>query len=145
MTHYYASARQTGKGLQVDTHSRGIHATFDEPQDLGGTNTGMNPVELELSLIGASLQQTANYLAPEENFTYRKLTVSLEGDLDLAGFQGDADIRNGFQEIRIQLTFETDESLTKCQEFVEIIKLNNPLVDTLTHGLKIVVDNVERV
>ncbi len=56
---YNATARKTNQGLQVDTHSHGVHYSIDEPKNAGGTNTGMNPVELELSTLGASLQATA--------------------------------------------------------------------------------------
>lgn len=43
MEYYNATARKTKQGLQVDTHSHGVHYLIDEPKNAGGTNTGMNP------------------------------------------------------------------------------------------------------
>lgn len=143
MKRTYASARKTDLGLQVDTHSRGIHHTFDEPASLGGTDSGMNPVELELCTLGASLQATAARLAPAANFTYQKMTVELEGDLDAAGFMGDPEIRNGFQAIRFRVHFETDESLQACHAFMDTVEAQCPLVDMLRLGIDVELDKVE--
>lgn len=35
---YNATARKTNQGLQVDTHSHGVHYSIDEPKNAGGTN-----------------------------------------------------------------------------------------------------------
>ena len=68
MTKYSVTARKTNSSLQVDAHTRGIHNTLDEPKANGGTNTGLNPVELELGSLGASLQETARKLSASNNF-----------------------------------------------------------------------------
>lgn len=142
MKRYQTTTRKTATKLQVDAHSRGNHYTIDEPKNAGGANTGMNPVELELSTLGASLQATAAKLAPENNFHYDKLTIKLEGDMDPRGFMGDPDVRNGFQEIRVVMTFKTDASQADCQQFVEAVKQASPILDNLTNGINIVVDGV---
>ena len=41
------------KGLQVDTHVRNFTVRMDEPPSLGGTDTGMNPVEALLAALGS--------------------------------------------------------------------------------------------
>jgi uncharacterized OsmC-like protein len=142
MKEYYATARKTAKRLQVDVHSHGQHYTIDEPKNGGGSNTGMNPVELELSTLGASLQATAAKLAPQKNFHYDKLTINLEGDLDPRGFMGNAKIRNGFQEIRVTMTFKTNASQKDCAAFAEEVKKQTPILDNLANGIEITVDNV---
>jgi len=143
MERYNATARKTLSSLQVDVHSRGVHTTIDEPESLGGTNTGMNPVELVLSSLGTSLQETAVQLALENKFTYKQMTVNLEGDLDAAGFMGDPDIRNGFQEIRYNLQFKTTESQAACGAFADLVAANCPIEDMLSNGVSVVLDQVE--
>ena len=143
MERYQATARKTPSSLQVDVHSRGVHTTIDEPTSLGGTNTGMNPVELVLSALGTSLQETAARLAPERKFNYEQMVVSLEGDLDAAGFMGDPDIRNGFQEIRYRLEFKTQASQAECSEFADLVAANCPVEDMLKNGVNVVLDQVE--
>lgn len=137
-----ASARKTQTSLQVDAHSRGIHATIDEPASMGGTNTGMNPVELVLCTLGASLQATAAQLAASVKFDYETLKVDLEGDLDPAGFMGDPDIRNGFQEIRYSLQFKSKASQADCEKFADLIQANCPIYQNLTSGVKVALGQV---
>lgn len=143
MERYQASARKTDASLQVDVHSRGIHTTIDEPASLGGGNTGMNPVELVLSALGTSLQETAADLAANNKFNYEQMTVNLEGDLDAAGFMGDPDIRNGFQEIRYNLAFKTNETQAACDQFADEVEANCPVKDMLSNGVTIALDQVE--
>lgn len=143
MKRYHASARKLTTGLQVDVHTRGIHTRIDEPKSGGGTNTGMNPVELELCSLGTSLQETAASLAPEYHFAYQKLTINLEGDLDPAGFMGDPNVRNGFQEIRLALQFQTQASQEAAEKFADAVEAQCPLEDMLKHGIQINVDQVE--
>ncbi len=50
---FKATARKTANGLQVEANARGFKITLDEPEELGGTNTGMNPVEAVLCALGA--------------------------------------------------------------------------------------------
>ena len=40
-------------GLQVDNYVRDFKIRMDEPQNLGGTDTGMNPVEALLAALGS--------------------------------------------------------------------------------------------
>lgn len=142
MESYTATARKTAKGLQVDTHSRGVHYTIDEPKNAGGTNTGMNPVELELSTLGASLQATAKKLAGDEGFQYDQLTVELEGDLDPRGFMGNPEIRNGLQEIRVTYRIKTTASADDCAKFMQKVEQQSPILDNLRNGVKITVNQV---
>ncbi|MCH5464824.1 OsmC family protein [Levilactobacillus tujiorum] len=143
MASYQATARKIPSSLQVDVHSRGIHTTIDEPESLGGTNTGMNPVELVLSSLGASLQETAARLATENKFKYEQMTVDLEGDLDAAGFVGDPDIRNGFQEIRYSLQFKTQAGQAECEKFADLVTQNCPIEGMLSHGVTVALDRIE--
>ncbi|HJA73701.1 MAG TPA: OsmC family protein [Candidatus Limosilactobacillus faecipullorum] len=140
METYQATARKTGLGLQVDAHSRGFHHFFDEPRNSGGTNTGMNPVELLLSTLGASLQSTAQQLKQTEEFEFQKLIIQLDGDLDPAGFMGDPNIRNGFQEIRVNFQYETKMTQKQCEDFSKRVFVKCPIVDLLTNGIHPVVD-----
>jgi organic hydroperoxide reductase OsmC/OhrA len=41
------------EGLAVETESRGFKITLDEPKEMGGTDTGLNPVEALLCSLGA--------------------------------------------------------------------------------------------
>ncbi|MBE6829194.1 MAG: OsmC family peroxiredoxin, partial [Ruminococcaceae bacterium] len=53
LTTFKAVAKKSPEGLKVETNARGFKIVLDEPEDLGGTNTGMNPVEAILCSLGA--------------------------------------------------------------------------------------------
>ena len=48
-----ASVSKLSDGMQVETSTRGFKILLDEPEELGGTNKGMNPVEAVLGALGA--------------------------------------------------------------------------------------------
>lgn len=52
-------------GVQVKVKSRNFQVTIDEPKELGGTDTGMNPVELLLCALGACQAIVARVYARE--------------------------------------------------------------------------------
>ena len=52
-TIFKATAKKLPEGLQVETTARNFKILLDEPEDLGGTNKGLNPVEAVLSALGA--------------------------------------------------------------------------------------------
>lgn len=139
ITTFKAKAVKTETGLQVETDSRGFKFTLDEPKELGGTDTGMNPVEALLCALGACQSIVAAAFAKTQRFSYRSFSVELEGDLDPDGFTGKAEgVRNGYQVIRFTMHFDTDESQEKAEAFADFIESRCPVGDCLANGVKLV-------
>ena len=138
LTQFNATAKKTETGLQVLTTARNFSITIDEPKVLGGTDTGMNPVEALLCSLGACQTIVAASFAEMENFKFEEVYIELEGDLDPDGFMGLADVRNGYQEIRFTIHFKTDEPQEKCEAFADFIEARCPVGDTLANGVKLV-------
>lgn len=82
--------------LLVEAETRGHKVIVDEPLDLGGTDRGMNPVELLLSALGACQSIVARTYAKKFDIDLQNFWVELEGDIDLDGFLGKSDVRPGF-------------------------------------------------
>lgn len=138
LTTFKANAVKTSTGLQVETSSRDFKIVLDEPAELGGTNTGMNPVEALLCALGACQAIVVAAFAQAQDFTYEAFHVELEGDLDPDGFMGLADVRNGFQEIRFSMHFKTNEPQEKCEAFADFVEKTCPVGDCLANGVKLV-------
>mgnify|MGYP001013415652 FL=1 len=49
----YKATSKLVEGLQVDNFVRDFSIRMDEPKSLGGTDTGMNPVEALLIALGS--------------------------------------------------------------------------------------------
>ncbi len=144
LTTFKATAKKLPAGLQVETESRGFKILMDEPEELGGTNAAMNPVEAVLCALGACQTIVASAFAQANDFTFEEFHVELEGDLDPDGFMGLADVRNGFQEIRFTMNFKTQESQEKTEKFAEFIEKTCPVGDCLANGVKLVKSGVKR-
>lgn len=138
LTTFKATARKTASGLQVETGTRGFSITFDEPENLGGTNTGMNPVEGVLCALGACQSIVCAAFAKAQNFKYDEFWIELEGDLDPRGYMGLSNCRNGFQEIRFSHHFKTDEPQEKVNAFSDYIEAHCPVGDNLANGVKLI-------
>lgn len=131
------------EGLKTTTSVREFEVTCDEPVESGGTNLGMNPVELLLASLGSCMTIAAFYLAPAQGINVSAFSVELEGDVDPDGFMGlNPDVRNGFSEIRITPHISCDAPADRAREFVELVASRCPVHDTLSHGTSIVCESI---
>jgi len=128
---FRASTAWTGKGLHVVSKARGFEVSMDEPESLGGTNVGMNPVELLLSALGGCLAVLVPAFAAEQGLQIDDVTVGLEGDLDPDGYMGKAPVRPGFQDIRVTVNVASPEPREKIEELIELVFERCPVKDTL--------------
>ncbi len=136
---FKATATKLPEGLQVETNSRKFKIFYDEPEQLGGTDAGINPVEALLTSLGACQAIVAFAFAKVMHFNLKGFHVELEGDLDPDGFTGrNPNVRKGFTEIRYTMHFDTDEPEDKVLKFADFVEKTCPVTDTLAHGVNIV-------
>lgn len=134
---------KSSEGLKTTTSVREFEVACDEPVETGGTNLGMNPVELLLASLGSCMTIAAFYLAPAQGINVSAFSVELEGDVDPDGFMGlNPDVRNGFSEIRITPHISCDAPADRAREFVELVASRCPVHDTLSHGTSIVCESI---
>jgi len=67
------------EGLQVDNFVRDFTIRMDEPKSLGGTDTGMNPVEALLAALGSCMMIVAAAFAKSQGIDLQDCWVELEG------------------------------------------------------------------
>ena len=126
-------------GLQVDNYVRDFKIRMDEPQNLGGTDTGMNPVEALLAALGSCVTIVAAAFAKAHNIDLQNFWVELEGDLDPDGFlKGKPGVRNGFQEVRLTPHIQSSSSPEDIEEFMEFVKSRCPVSDVMINGTVVI-------
>jgi uncharacterized OsmC-like protein len=135
---FKATARTLSDGLQVDTESQGFKILFDEPEKMGGTNKGINPMAGLLSVMGACQAIVASMFAKQFNIEFTEFFLEVEGDMDMAGIMQKKDVRTGFQEIRFKMHIKSDNSEEELTEFAKFIEKNCPISDSLANGVKLV-------
>lgn len=127
------------EGLQVDNTVRGFSVRMDEPADLGGTDTGMNPVEALLAALGSCQVIVAAAFAKANGIDLQDFWVELEGDLNPEGFlKGKEGVRMGFSEVRVTPHIKTSNTPEEVAKFVEFIHARCPVGDVMSNGTKIV-------
>lgn len=136
---FKAVSVKTATGLQVESTVRDFKFIMDEPAGLGGTDTGMNPVEAVLCALGSCQSIVVAAFAKAMDFTYESFRVELEGDLDPDGFtHKNENVRPGFQEIRFKFIFKTNEPMEKVEKFAEFVETTCPVGDMLKNGVPLV-------
>lgn len=131
---FKTTAKKLEGGLQVQVGARNFNILIDEPPSLGGSDQGMTPVEALLGALGACQTIVAYSFAEAQGVSFKSFHIEVEGDLDPDGFLDKADVRNGFQEIRYRMHFETDEPADKIEKFARFIESHCPVGDTLAEG-----------
>lgn len=136
---FKAISRKSESGLAVENEARGFKIIMDEPASLGGTDTGMNPVEALLCALGSCQVIVAAAFARAQGIDLQDFWVELEGDLDTDGFlKGKPGVRNGFNEVRTTMHIKTGSPIEKVEEFQKFIQNRCPVGDTIMNGSKIV-------
>lgn len=137
----FKSTSHLGEGMQVKCDSRGHVITLDEPKDLGGTDTGQNPVEALLSALGACKCIVARCFADAHKIDLQDMKVELEGDLDPDGFMGkNPDAKIGFTSIKSNIYIKSNSDKKDIEKFVEFIDKTCPVADTLINSPKMVTE-----
>ncbi|MCL1801037.1 MAG: OsmC family protein [Promicromonosporaceae bacterium] len=136
---FAAKVRKIDGGMRVEAKAREFTIIMDEPPSLGGTDTGMTPVEAVLAALGACQTIVAYAFAATQGIELKGFHVEVEGDLDTDGFLGlNPEIRNGFSEIRYTMHFETDASQTRVQHFADFIEAHCPVGDIIENVVPLI-------
>src|ERR1700675_222195 len=88
-----AQAEFTAQGTlvgvtEVDIRTGAHTFKVDEPPALGGADIAANPVQYALASLGSCQAITYQLWAAQLGIPFDRLTVRVEGDLDIRGFFG---------------------------------------------------------
>ena len=107
---------------------------IDEPESLGGTNTGPNPVELVLSSLAGCINVVVHMVAAERGVKIRGLRLMVEGDLDPSRLLGSpTENRPGFSAIALTAEIDSDASAEEINEILRIAETRCPVKDNLNN------------
>ena len=116
----------------VEASTRGFSFNVDEPEQLGGTNTGPNPVEYVIGAYGGCLNVVGHMVAKEMGITLDSLGIHIEGDIDPSGFMGkNPDVRAGYKEVRVKLSVQSSASREQLEEWMNTMNKRCPVGDNL--------------
>lgn len=111
------------EGVRSTHQIRGFEAfSMDEPAELGGTDTGANPLEYIAAALNGCKAVMIPLIAQEQNFAFSALKFDTTGIVDTRGLMGDETVKTYFQKVRFTVeitTEETEAAIEKLQAEVE--------------------------
>ena len=124
------------EGMRCETTSRGHVAVADEPRSLGGTDTAQSPIELFLTSIATCQAATYRLWAAELGVALDRVTVDVEGDIDLRGYLGLSDaVPPGYGALRMRVRLEGPETEERYRLLVDEAERHCPLLDAIARPL----------
>ncbi len=118
--------------------ARNFELIVDEPENLGGTDAGANPVEYVLAAFSGCLNVMAHLIANEMQFELRGVEIDLSGDLNLGRLFGQSyEERAGYKQIEVAIKADTDADEETLKKWVEAIEDRCPVSDNLKNATPI--------
>jgi uncharacterized OsmC-like protein len=123
MSGFYATKQEIA-------HKHTLSMTADEPEFLGGADDEANPVEFLLHALLACMTTSMVAHSAVQGIEIRNIESTIEGELDLNGFFGIADIPRGFTKIRANFNIDADAAdMSTIKSFIKFSPVLNTIVD----------------
>jgi uncharacterized OsmC-like protein len=140
-THTHVTAGSFDGAGGTHEHKATYSVDVDHPTVLVGTDEGPSPVEYLLVGLAGCLSAGIGNIAAARGVTLNSVKAEVEGDIDLQGILGLSDeVRNGYEQIRINFTIDADAPAEKVREIVEQSRARSAVFDVLTNGVPVTVD-----
>ena len=134
---FRASSYSETDSFVVRSQIRGFTTIIDEPLELGGTDTGPNPVELLLAALGGCQEIVYRAYAVVMGLDIDRIEVHAKGYLDLRGLLNLADVPSGFSQISFTTKIVSDEPEEKLRQLAEMVEKHCPVMDTLMREIAV--------
>jgi uncharacterized OsmC-like protein len=121
-------------------HRQAFMFDTDHPEIFAAEDNGATPVEFILVGLAGCLGAGIASVAQNRNIQLRSVRATLEADMDLAGILGiDADVRNGFDGIRVHYEIDADASEEDIAALVAQSQKRSAVFDIITNPTDVTV------
>lgn len=129
----FRATTELGDGLQCKGTIRDFPAmTIDEPPELGGKDSGPNPVEIVLVALGTCQEIVYRAYASVMGIKLDSVKVDVRGYLDLRGlFAMEEGVPAGYQKIVFETQIQSSASDEELQKLAQIVEAHCPVLNTL--------------
>ncbi|WP_298364400.1 OsmC family protein [uncultured Lutibacter sp.] len=114
--------------------ARNFEIVIDEPESLGGTNEGANPVEFVLAAFCGCINVMGHVIAKEMKFELRGMKIKMCGNLNPQRLFGSSfKERAGYKGIDVSIEPDCNVPLEVLEEWLAKIEDRCPVSDNLTN------------
>ena len=113
----------------------------DHPEVFAAEDHGPTPVEYVLVGLAACLTAGVAAVAQHRGIQLHSVKATVEGDMDIQGILGmDAEVRNGFDDIRVRFEIDADASRADIEALVAQSQKRSAVYDLLTNPTHVKVE-----
>ena len=137
-------SQSTVEGFYGLGQEQGRKRTFtfdsDHPEVFASEDLGATPVEYVLVGLASCLTAGIAAVAQYRNIQLKKVSATIEGDMDLQGILGiDGDVRNGFEGIKVTYDIDADASREAIEALVAQSQKRSAVFDIVTNPTNVTV------
>lgn len=134
---FRATTVSTEDALSTESRVRTFTVHLDEPRELGGTDTGPNPVEAVLAALGSCQAIVYRAYANALGLALDRVEVDARGYLDVRGFLNLAPVAPGFERVTFTTRVVSPEPAEKIAELARLVEEHCPVLDILRTPLDV--------
>ncbi len=113
----------------------------DHPEIFASEDNGATPVELVLVGLASCITAGVAAVAQHREIQLRSVKATLEAGMDIQGILGiDADVRNGFDGIKVSYEIDADASQQDIEAIVAQSQKRSAVFDIVTNPTNVTVD-----
>ena len=128
-------------GWVVKTHSGKHVSIVDQPEAMGGTDSGPTPLDYVFVALGSCLVIVAKIVAGQQKIDLRGVEVEVSGDLNLDVLRGqEKNERAGFTSITAKVNVDANMSKEEKEAFMEEVHKRCPISDNLINLTQVTID-----
>ena len=121
-------------GLQLKCSARGFEFIIDEPENVGGTNEAMNPLEALLCSLGACKMMVVRFFYQAKQINLKSMRVEILGEIDSDRLKGKPNVKIGFSRIITNYYIDADNTDEEIKDLVAFIETTCPVKDTIVNA-----------
>lgn len=134
---FRATTASAEDALSTESRIRTFTVRLDEPGELGGTDTGPNPVEAVLAALGSCQAIVYRAYANALGLRIDRVEVDARGHLDIRGFLNLAPVPPGFERVTFTARVVSPEPPEKIAELARLVQEHCPVLDILRTPLEV--------
>jgi uncharacterized OsmC-like protein len=126
---------------QEQNHKEESVFQADHPEVFAAEDNGITPIEYLLVGLASCLSGGVASVAENRGIKLRSVEATLEGHHDIRGILGaDADVRNGFNDIKVTFNIDADASRQEIEALVAQSQKRSAVFDALTNPTDVTVE-----
>jgi uncharacterized OsmC-like protein len=111
----------------------------DHPEVFAAEDNGITPIEYILVGLASCLTAGVASVAQNRGIQLRSVEATVEGNHDVRGILGDADVRNGFNDVKVTFDIDADADEEEIEALVAQSQKRSAVFDALTNPTEVTV------